>query len=68
MFDNQGEGASMPMALSAKAVTVKDKINMAVAQAEQQLKQAKRAQEIFEKNPDLEELMNIMSNSGIFRY
>ncbi len=69
MFDNQGEGASMPMeTLRAKAVTMRDKLSAAVAHAEQQLVQAKRAKEIFDKNPDLEELINIMNNSGIFRY
>lgn len=54
--------------LSVRPTTIKDKINMAVAEAEQQLAAAKRAQEILTKNPELEELLNIMNNSRVFRY
>jgi hypothetical protein len=69
MFDNQGE-ASQPMVAVGqnKAFTIKDKLARAVAEAELHLAQAKRAKEIFDKNPELEELINIMNNSGIFRY
>ena len=63
-----GDGPSEAMVGQTKAFTVKDKINMAVAEAEQQLQQAKRAQEILAKNPELEELLNIMNNSRVFRY
>jgi hypothetical protein len=69
MFDNQMEGGASPsQALSARPTTIKDKLTRAVAEAEQQLAQAKRAKEIFDKHPELEELINIMNNSGIFRY
>lgn len=39
---------------------MKERLAMAVAQAEERLTAAKRAQELFAKNPDLEELLNIM--------
>ena len=40
--------------------TLKLRLEMAVQQAEERLAAVKRAREIFEKNPDLEELLNIM--------
>jgi hypothetical protein len=42
---------------------MKKRLAMAVLEAEQRLASVKRAQEIFEKNPDLEELLNIMQRS-----
>ena len=53
-------------ALSAKMVsvpTIAQRIDMAVKQAEERLAAAKRAKVLFEKNPDLEELLNIMQRS-----
>jgi len=67
MYGN-GPSQDIERAVTAKSVTVKDKINRAVAEAEMQLAQAKRAQEILNKNPELEELLNIMGNSVIFRF
>jgi hypothetical protein len=39
---------------------MKERLELAVVQAEARLKDAKRAKEIFEKHPELEELLNIM--------
>lgn len=40
--------------------TMKERLQLAVEQAEAKLADAKRAKELFDKNPDLEELLNIM--------
>lgn len=40
--------------------TMKDRLASAVEQAEHRLADAKRAKEIFDAHPDLEELLNIM--------
>ncbi len=45
-------------------MTMKVRLEMAVAEAEKKLADVKRAKEIFEKNPDLEELLNIMGRSN----
>ena len=42
---------------------LKDRLIFAVQQAEEKLAAVKRAKEIFDKNPDLEELLNIMQRS-----
>ena len=52
------EGASM-----ARMPSLKQRLDMAVVQAEEKLRAVTRAKEIFEKNPDLEELLNIMQRS-----
>lgn len=44
-------------------LTLKQRLDHAVIQAEERLKAVSRAREIFEKNPDLEELLNIMQKS-----
>ena len=44
---------------------IKERLNLAVKQAEERLKAVKEAREIFEKNPDLEKLLNIMQR-GLF--
>lgn len=43
--------------------TIQQRIALAVQQAEERLAAVKRAQELFEKNPDLEELLNIMQRA-----
>lgn len=43
--------------------TLKQRLELAVKQAEERLAAAKRARELFDKNPDLEELLNIMQRS-----
>jgi hypothetical protein len=44
--------------------TMKERLAMAVTQAEERLASAKRARELFDKNPDLEELLNILQRSN----
>lgn len=43
--------------------TLQERIKLAVKQAEEKLAAVKRASEILAKNPDLEELLNIMQRS-----
>lgn len=66
-FDNGIGGAMQPAGYAsekmARMPTLKDRLALAVSQAEEKLAAVKRAQEIFEKNPDLEELLNIMQRS-----
>ena len=40
--------------------SLKIRLEQAVKEAEHRLNEAQRAREIFDRNPDLEELMNIM--------
>ena len=40
--------------------TLKSRLEEAVRNAEQRLAEARRAREIFDKHPELEELLNIM--------
>jgi hypothetical protein len=47
----------------ARIPNMQDRIKLAVAQAEEKLKQVKRAQEIFTAHPELEELLNIMQRN-----
>lgn len=59
--------AAIPYDSSEKMLrmpTMKDRLNMAVQQAEEKLANAKRARELFDKNPDLEELLNILQRSN----
>lgn len=44
--------------------TMKERLELAVKQAEEKLEKAKRARELFDKNPDLEELLNILQSGG----
>lgn len=53
---------SSPLGM-VRTPNLKDRLELAVRQAEEKLAAAKRAKEIFEKNPDLEELLNIMQRS-----
>jgi hypothetical protein len=53
-YDSPTAGQSLAMP------SLKTRLNMAVKEAESRLADAKRAAEIFDKNPDLEELLNIM--------
>lgn len=64
-YSNQGQPdyQLMQQAKMARMPTLKERLDLAVAQAEEKLVAVKRAREIFEKNPDLEELLNIMQRS-----
>lgn len=58
-----GGSESPSAAKMAHMPTLKQRLDLAVLQAEEKLTAVKRAREIFEKNPDLEELLNIMQRS-----
>ena len=60
---NQALGYSTSETKMVRAPTLKDRLEMAVKEAEERLKAAKRAREIFDAHPELEELLNIMQNS-----
>jgi hypothetical protein len=45
--------------------TLKTRLDLAVKQAEERLKAVQEAREIFERNPDLEKLLNLMQR-GLF--
>ena len=47
------------------ANTLKARLHKAVENAEQSLKDAQRAKEIFEKFPELEELLNLLQRGRI---
>jgi hypothetical protein len=67
MEDLMGYGNSVSMShpgeKMASVPTLKQRLDLAVRQAEEKLNSVKRAREIFEKNPDLEELLNIMQRN-----
>jgi hypothetical protein len=44
----------------AKMPNLRERLALAVQQAEERLADAKRAKEIFDKHPELEELINLM--------
>lgn len=64
MLGGYGAGSSPSSYDSAAKMirmpTMKERLDMAVAQAKERLANAERARELLEKNPDLEELLNIM--------
>lgn len=72
-FDSIGGGSSPTYASEqyglpqnqkmASMPTMAQRIDMAVKQAEEKLAAIKRAKELFAKNPDLEELLNIMQRA-----
>lgn len=60
-------GASDPYGAPEKMAlmpTMKQRLELAVRQAEERLVQAKRARELFDRNPDLEELLNILQRAN----
>lgn len=48
----------------ARIPTIKERLELAVKQAEERLVAVKRAKEIFEKYPDIEELLNIIQRGN----
>jgi hypothetical protein len=62
MFDGSATDypREMQMAKLAQDPSIRSKVQFAVERAEAQLKDAKRMQELLDKNPELEELVNIM--------
>jgi predicted trehalose synthase len=57
------EAYGLQNAKMAQMPTIQQRIDLAVQQAEDRLAAVKRAKELFEKNPDLEELLNIMQRA-----
>lgn len=55
-----GYGSNEASAKMVRMPTMKERIAMAVKDAEERLAEARRAKELFDANPDLEELLNIM--------
>ena len=45
--------------------TLKQRLDLAVLQAEEKLKTVKEAREVFDRNPDMEKLLNLMQR-GLF--
>ena len=58
-----GYGANMAMDKMVRMPNLRERLDTAVQQAEERLAAVKRAKELFDKNPDLEELLNIMQKS-----
>ncbi len=61
---NQGEYAGESMAKSVRMPTLAERLDLAVKRAQEQLDNAKEAREIFNRNPDLERLLNLMQNNN----
>lgn len=52
-----------PKATMARMPTLKERIALAVTQAQEKLAAVREAQEIFDRNPDLERLLNLMQKN-----
>lgn len=69
-FDSlTSQGGSVPSGYGekyamARQPTMRERLDLAVKQAQERLAAVSRAKEIFDKNPDLEELLNIMQASN----
>jgi len=59
----QYQGGGTLATRSDRPPSLKLRIEMAVKEAEERLAATTRAREILDKNPDLEELLNIMQRS-----
>jgi hypothetical protein len=54
------QAKAMSNALSPHSFTLNDRIKQAISEGEARLAAAKRAEEILTKNPELEELLNLL--------
>lgn len=63
MFDDIAKCASTLGGEMARMPTLKERLDLSVKQAEERLAAVVRARAIFERNPDLEELLNIMQKN-----
>ncbi len=61
---NQGASQPHPIEKMVRQPTLKERLAFAVEQAEKKLQDTKRAKEILDKNPELEELLNIMQRGN----
>lgn len=59
-MESQYAGTQAMEAKTIRMPTLKERLDMQVKDAEDRLRDAKRAREILDKNPEMEELMNIM--------
>lgn len=57
-YGNAGMEAKM-----ARQPTLQERLDLAVAQAEDRLAKVKEAREIFSRNPDIERLLNLMQSN-----
>ncbi len=63
----QGPATTPPSYYEGKAVrmpTLKERLDLAVKQAEERLAAVKEAREIFGRNPDIERLLDIMQKGS----
>ena len=56
-----GYGGEQPKMV--RMPTLKERLDMAVKQAEERLKAVKEAREIFDRNPDIEKLLDLMQRN-----
>jgi hypothetical protein len=66
MFDSdypQADSGASTLNKSAIMPTLRQRMSQAVAEAEKRLADVKRAQALFDKSPDLEELLNLMQRT-----
>lgn len=59
----QSYGGNQLMKLSREP-NMAERLDLAVERAEKQLADAKEAREIFQRNPDLEKLINLMNRNS----
>ena len=57
------DSAKVPTASMARLPTMKERLELAVLQAEERLAKVKEARDIFTRNPDLERLLEIMQSA-----
>jgi hypothetical protein len=62
-YDGPSQGGVLNQLKSVGTVSLKKRIDFAVARAEETLAKVKEAKEIFDRNPDLERLLDIMQQS-----
>ena len=62
---NAGYPVGYPQEKMVRAPTLQERLDMAVKSAEERLAAVKEAREIFQRNPDLEKLLNVMQR-GLF--
>ena len=66
MFDNPSAAPQAYYGGEAKMArmpTLKERLDLAVTQAEERLSAVKEAREIFSRNPDIEKLLDLMQRS-----
>ncbi len=59
----QAQAGSLANAKMVSVPTLRQRLDMAVQQAEERLTAVKEARELFDRNPDMEKLLNIMQKA-----